>query len=269
MSDQSRPFNVTDELNKLRHEKKNGQMRALPPNATIQKRPIIHAPIPSQHAGAKVPKVVYVSSKTPFISAVKRVKKLLTHVEKRATKDVQLIRNGPEKGMRKLAQASEDVGKQREEVLVKASGRAMEKALRIGEWFKEKEKDVLCNVEVRSGSVSVVDDIVETKEESEESASEEEHEEQIEEFTELTTELEGGETTLELLGNPTSTSDAAVPVTETEEAKESTGVSTGTNAGKKKRKRGKRKRKVYEADELPESRIRWVKTVEVAISLKG
>lgn len=272
MSARSLPFNVSEELTKLRHEKKNGQMRKLPANATIQLRPIIHAPIPSQYVGAKVPKVVYVSTKTPFISAVKRVKKLLTHVEKRATQYVKLIRKDHQQGLQELAEASEQLGKSKEEVLVKASGRAIEKALKVGEWFSNKEKDMSCKVEVRSGSVSVVDDIVEVEVESdgeaEESVEHEEHEEPPED-EDTTTELEGGDTTMELLGDTTKAT-VDVPLNgKSQEDKGNTGISSGMSNEKKKRRRGKRKRQTYDPDDLPESRIRWVKTVEVAITLKA
>ena len=37
----------------------------------------------------------------------------------------------------------------------------------------------------------------------------------------------------------------------------------------KKRKRKKKSKPIYDAEDVPEARLRWVKTVEVAISLKG
>lgn len=248
-------------------------MLKLPSNATIQKRPIIHAPVASQYAGAKVPKVVYVSSKTPFMSAVKRVKKLLFHVEKRATKDVSMIRNGDRRGMQRIAEASEKVAKDKEEVLVKASGRAIPKALNVGEWFSNKEKDMLCKVEVRGGSVSVVDDIVEVE------AEEDENAENDDGLEEPSTVLEGGETTLELLGDapedttpPKATEDPVISKENKSSGNEGGGNKgdvTGEVVVRKKKRHRKRKRAAHDADDLPESRLRWVKTVEVAISLRG
>lgn len=39
-------------------------------------------------------------------------------------------------------------------------------------------------------------------------------------------------------------------------------------AAPQKRKR-KRKRKQYDADDVPEARIRWIKTIEIAITLRA
>lgn len=267
-------FDVSAELAKLKHEKKNKNVYRLPPNATIQRRPIIHAPIASPFAGSQVQKVVYVSSKTPFMSAVKRVKRLLHEIEKRATQDVKLIGRGEKAGMQKLAEAREQLTKDGEEVLVKASGRAMERALRIGEWFRTKETEMDCEVEVRTGSVSVVDDVLELEEEEKSddgSVVEQQQEETV---------LEGGDTTLELLGDVATTTNERVSGIEqqdkgtteqeasSDQNKENTEPSTAS-APSKKRKRKRKKRPMYDTDDLPEQRMRWIKTVEVAISFKS
>ena len=151
--------NPLKELASLKFEMKNKALPRLPPNATIQRRPLNHAPIASPYAGANTQKIVYVSRNTPIMSAVKRVKKLLSHIEKRAMQDVDLVNH--RNGMKKLAEASEKLAKDGEEVLVKASGRAMAQALKIADWFRTKEDEMRCKVEVRTGSVQVVDDIVE------------------------------------------------------------------------------------------------------------
>ena len=262
MTSPTKPFNVTTELAKLQHEKKNQNMHTLPPNATVQRRPINHAPIASPFAGSAVQKVVYVSSKTPFMSAVKRVKRLLREIEKRATQDVKLIDRGERAGMRRLAEAREQLSKDGEEVLVKASGRAMERALRVGEWFRTKEKEINCKVEVRTGSVSVVDDVVEVEDEE----GEPEGEVEVEKQQEDATMLEGGDTTLELLGPGSKSTGEQLPSSDL--SKEVVQPSGETTKGKK-RKRRKKKRPSYDPDDLPEQRLRWVKTVEVAISLKA
>jgi ribonuclease P/MRP protein subunit POP7 len=254
-----KPFSVAEELAKLKYEKKNGDLKRLPPNATIQKRPILHAPIASPYAGKDVQKVVYVSSRTPFMSAVKRVKKLLHQVEKRATQNVKLVKRGDRHEMRNLAEASDEIARERESVLVKASGKAITRALKIGEWFSDKEKDISCTVEVRSGSVNVVDDIV-SAEKMEETESEEDTAEQP------VTLLEGGDTTMELLGEATKSSPR------TQSGQDNPDPSPATPSGKdggQKAPRRKRKRPAYAPDDVPEERLRWVKTVEVAIALKG
>jgi ribonuclease P/MRP protein subunit POP7 len=262
MSD-SRPFDVSAELAKLRHEKKNGQMLKLPQNATVQKRPIIHSEVASPYAGVGVQKAVYISSKSPFMSTVKRVKKLLLHIEKRATQNVKLVERGTKEEMRKLADASDKIAKDREEVIVKASGKAIPKAMNVAEWFSSKEKDMSCKVEIRSGNVSVVDDIVELTDPADEEADEHEHPDQ------RSTLLDAGDTTMELFGHQPDAATATRTETQQNSEKENEDASAEFDSNKKKRRRRKRQRPSYDADDLPEQRLRWVKTVEVAISLEG
>ncbi|KAE8325696.1 Rpp20 subunit of nuclear RNase MRP and P-domain-containing protein [Aspergillus sergii] len=148
--------------NALNFEKKNKDMLKLPKHAGIQKRPIPHAPIASPYAGSSVPKVVYISSNTPFMSAVKRVQKFLQQAEKRATASVNLSssKKRDRERLAEIARGNESLKK--EEVFVKATGRAIEKALRVGKWFEERESEYAVRVE--TGSVLVVDDVVEDEE---------------------------------------------------------------------------------------------------------
>jgi len=166
-----------------------------------------------------------------------------------------------------VARANELLAARKEEVLVKASGRAMEQAWRVGEWFRNKEKEFLCSVEVRSGSVSVVDDIVQADEnEVGGDGEEDEHEDD-------NTRIEGGDTTLELFGAGTITpaEDGQSKIAHEQSSMEldSTGADTPLKKSSRRKRKGKRKRPVYEEEDLPEARLRWIKTVEVAISLQG
>lgn len=121
------------------------------------------------------------------------------------------------------------MSEKREEVFVKATGRAIEKALNVAKWFEEKETEY--TVRVNTGSVVVVDDIVEDEEMK---AKEEQKRQRQEEQT------------------PTDQGDAA-------------SKSESKSAAKKR----KRQAAAAEDDaELPESRTRWIKMVEVAVSLK-
>ncbi|KAJ5247828.1 hypothetical protein N7468_002811 [Penicillium chermesinum] len=142
---------------KLQFDKKNHDLVRLPKYAKVEKRPIPHPPIASPYAGDSVPKVVYVSSGTPFMSAVKRVQKLLHQAEKRATANINLedTRKTEQQKLAELAKAAD----KREEILIKATGRAIEKALNVGKWFEEKDTEY--SVRVTTGSVLVVDDVVE------------------------------------------------------------------------------------------------------------
>jgi ribonuclease P/MRP protein subunit POP7 len=271
MKPETKPGN---ELAKLKFEKKNQSMAKLPPNMTVERRPLIHAPVASPFAGARVHKVVYVSRNTPIMAAVKRVKKLLLHVEKRAMQGVDLIKD--RNGMRKLAEANEKLGKNGEAVLVKASGRAMEQALKVGEWFRNREDELACTVEVRTGSVQAVDDIVEK--EADERAAEDQPENVDETSamdsldTSLLSACDGPEGSTQPLPNQTSgQDDSAGPVPTNENAGElvensTNTVSKGEETQKTRKRRGKRKKSVL--DEDTSARIRWVKTVEVSISLK-
>jgi ribonuclease P/MRP protein subunit POP7 len=262
MASQQCPFNVSTELAKLKHEKQNDRMYRLPANMTIQRRPINHAPVTSPSAGPQVQKVVYVSTKTPVMAAVKRVRKLLQQIERRATQDVKLIDRGEKDGMRKLAESQEKLVKDGEAVLVKASGRAMAQALRVGEWFRSKETEMSCEVEVKIGSVSVIDDIVELDEESEDERAEIAQTQQ----EETSTILEGGDTTMDLLGIATkSTAEQSSGLDLDKENTQPSGVAVKP----KNRRRKRKKRPMYDADDLPEQRLRWIKTVEVAISFKA
>lgn len=202
------------------------------------------------------------------MSAVKRVKRLLQSIEKRATQDVKLIDRGERAGMKKLAEAREQLVQDGEHVLVKASGRAMEQALRVGEWFRTKEPEMACKVEVRPGSVSVVDDIVEMEdvEEVDETEAVELPKQANAEQRDESTLLEGGDTTLELLGGSTK-STAEIPLN-LDPDKEGAAPPEDTPPAKN-RKRKRKKRPMYDVGDTPEQRLRWVKTVEVAISFKA
>jgi ribonuclease P/MRP protein subunit POP7 len=238
-------------LRELKFEKKNEPQPRLPPNTTIQRRPLNHAPVASPYAGASVQKAVYVSRSTPLMAAVKRVKKLLMHIEKRAMQDVDITRG--KEGWKKLVAASEALGTNGEEVVVRASGRAIEQALKVGEWFKSKEGELGCKVEVRTGSLQVVDDLVEADEDVVEEVADTAE-------TDVEFSKEGAAVVSE---DPQAASAPKMPPQEdgSEQKME--------QKGKKRRKRGKRKRAMYDKDSMPEARIRWINTVEVAISLKG
>jgi len=277
---------VSADLASLNHEsKQNKTLPKLPPNTTITRRPINHAPVAHPAAGPKVQKVVYVSRKTPVISAVKRVKKFLSEIEKRALQsagvDGVVERRGARGGgdealQRKLGEVSERLARDAEEVLVKASGRAMEQALRVGEWFRSREDEVLTKVEVRCGSVSVVDDIVEREGNGDDPSEDMEADEDKENEGEATV-LDGGDTTMELLknlekggnGEATRADQSLHNARSIKDQGKQVNDKIAEDDGRQPKMKRKRKRKEYDGEDLPEARIRWVKTVEVAISLRA
>ncbi|KAJ5601335.1 hypothetical protein N7510_010869 [Penicillium lagena] len=211
-----------------RFEKKNQKLVKLPKSAKVSKRPIPHAPIASPYAGATVPKIVYVSSSTPFMSAVKRVQKLLRQAEKRDTAAVSLEDTRTSE-KQKLAELAKIAGaEKREEIFVKATGRAIERALGVGKWFEERGDGFV--VRVKTGSVLVVDDVAE------------------------------GET-----GKKKSQDDSDSKVDEGVDS--APAPDSKASESDKKRKQGADDDPA-EMEELPETRTRWIKMVEVAISLK-
>ncbi|KAK5091573.1 hypothetical protein LTR05_001758 [Lithohypha guttulata] len=277
---------VSGELRNLKHEEKqNKQLPKLPANTTINRRPINHASIASPFAGSKVQKVVYISRKTPVMSAVKRVKKFLREIEKRAMQSQgvdNVLGNGGRASRgedrelhRRLDDVSEKLRRDAEEVLVKASGRAMEQALRIAEWFRNREEEISTKVDVRTGSVSVVDDIVEKdeNEDTEAEAADNTDDEESPEVAAAMTVLDGGDTTMELLRNlendvTGSAQDQNKNLARTDDQPSNNPGQSSTSEKPKSRRR-KRKRAQYGPDDVPEARLRWVKTVEVAISLRA
>ena len=166
----------------------------------ITKRPLFRPSIPSPYSGRQNQKIVYISSKTPFVSAVKRVRRLLYLAEKRdlqaqisaaaststASRPAGAYGRGGStiKGKPGNEFAALDAlnsvnarygagGKRKpEEVLIKATGKAIEKAMNMALFFQQ-QKD--CAVVVRTGSVHAIDDIEvvkDTKKRADETAEE-------------------------------------------------------------------------------------------------
>ncbi|CZT10887.1 related to POP7 Nuclear RNase P subunit [Rhynchosporium graminicola] len=130
----------------------------------ISKRPLLHAPISSPRTSSSTQKIVYVSSSSPFISVVKRVRTYLDQIESRSAGKLSL--DGGErrllKGIERGINSTAGEGKRDEEVVVKGTGKAIEKVVRLAAWWGA-QSDV--KVVVRTGSVGAVDDIVSKDEE--------------------------------------------------------------------------------------------------------
>lgn len=198
---------------------------------------MLHPPIPSPYSGAAQQKVVYISPRTPFISACKRVRKLLCHIDKRSTGKFDLVngKGSDKQQLRALGeQSSIGKGKEPEEVVLKATGKAIEKALSLAIFFQG-QKD--CRVRIRTGSMGVVDDIVEA-----------------EELGLTQTEINTSSTTIASGGGGGGDTDGQI----------GTGIEVGASAagtGDGRQEDGK------EDEELEESRVRKVSVLEVGISL--
>ncbi|KAK6363525.1 hypothetical protein TWF730_000957 [Orbilia blumenaviensis] len=138
--------------------------RDLPKNSKIVKRPLPR-PLPPSRLSAD-PKTVYVSAKSPFISVVKRVRKALA-VFKDQSK-VSVASGGRQKQRRQQPQqqfgsiqtkplaSDATIDDKAKYVTIKASGKAIEKALGLALYFQG-QKDT--SVEIRTGTVEATDDI--------------------------------------------------------------------------------------------------------------
>lgn len=107
--------------------------------------------------------MIYISHSTPFISILKRIRKLLSHIEDRASGAIKLTRDGKDtfKAIEKGLQNGGGKGKERprdEEVQVRATGRAIGKALQVAIRLQLEEG---WRVRFETGSVGAVDDVVE------------------------------------------------------------------------------------------------------------
>ncbi|QIW98399.1 hypothetical protein AMS68_003917 [Peltaster fructicola] len=134
--------------------------------AKVNKRPLHRPAIPSAYTSSAEAKVVYVSAKTPFMSAVKRVDKLLQLAEKR---DVQsaaaTVRNENPHKRRKVDADRDEIAtiaqhlndrEDKEKVVVKGTGKAIARALEIGLWFQQRQQYA---VTLKTGTVQSIDDI--------------------------------------------------------------------------------------------------------------
>ncbi|KAL8872500.1 MAG: hypothetical protein Q9174_001887 [Haloplaca sp. 1 TL-2023] len=136
----------------------------------IHKRPLLRNSIPSLYASSAWPKVLYISTHTPFIPAIKRVRKLLDQIKKRETGKVSLNNSdgiqhvGSTNAAKRDKQSPRTLGetmakgKASEEVILKATSRAIERALGMAVFWQGQEG---LRVVVRTGSQGVVDDIEE------------------------------------------------------------------------------------------------------------
>ncbi|KAL5343450.1 Rpp20 subunit of nuclear RNase MRP and P-domain-containing protein [Aspergillus crustosus] len=296
-------------ISDLLFERKNHDMVKLPKYVEIQKRPIPHAPVSSPYAGPSVPKTIYISSSTPYMSAVKRVQKLLRHAEKRATASLDATINSSKKShsgsgniqrqeklLAALARGEEGEQLSKEQVFVKATGRAMGVALKVGKWFEREERGGEYIVRVKTGSVMVVDD-VEVDEEGQEKALKEVEREVDKSLREVQREVlkdnakevvlreggkkadgaaaKAGDDTIMTTGTTTTAAEDTTFITEKSGATATTSIPTTETIPKPPSKSSLRKRKraakiaaSLAESEIPETRTRWVNSVEVAISLK-
>ncbi|KAK0111004.1 hypothetical protein ONS95_001384 [Cadophora gregata] len=145
----------------------HNKLPLLTKNQKISKRPLLHAPVSSPRTSSSTQKIIYVSASSPFISVVKRVRTYLDAIESRSAGKLSLeggdgkLLKGIEKGVNSGGGIGEGKGKRDEEVVIKGTGKAIEKVVRLAAWWQG-QSDV--RVVVRTGTVGAVDDIIESGE---------------------------------------------------------------------------------------------------------
>lgn len=165
--------------NEMRNKPESKHKRPrLPPNATISKRPLLRPAIPTPFASSEHPKVLYITRTSPFIPTCKRIRALLAQIQKRSTQSTnenrgrggarskargRLEANGRLSAQDVEASIAAEAGRKgkgagiaSEEVYLKATGRAIPRALELGVKFQG-ETD--CRVRVEMGSVKAIDDV--------------------------------------------------------------------------------------------------------------
>ncbi len=118
--------------------------------------------------GSKATTPIYVATKTPFMSVVRRARKQLAARRRRpgrgqaaaaslAARVAAAVTGETGDTEDGEAAASDDGGGGGPEVLVIGTGRAIEKTVHIAAWF-DRQPD--CRVSVRTGTLGAVDDLV-------------------------------------------------------------------------------------------------------------
>jgi ribonuclease P/MRP protein subunit POP7 len=219
------------------HSKPRSKRQKLPPlpaEVTVTRRPIHHPAIPTPYHSSDSPKTLYIKHRSPFIPTLKRIRRLLSEIAKRHQQSVSashhpanrskqskpLAANGrlnPADVEKDIVEGSREeessgTGIGDEEVFLKATGRAIERALAFGCHFQGEDD---CRVRVEMGSVQAIDDLEVLRKRDDEEEGE-----------------GGGE--------------------------------DGEDGGKKVGKKGKERLK----DDIPETRVRSLSSITVAIGLK-
>ncbi|KAH7197946.1 Rpp20 subunit of nuclear RNase MRP and P-domain-containing protein [Fusarium flagelliforme] len=116
----------------------------------VEKRPLTRRQPPASSKS----RIIYVSSKTPFMAAVKRARKQLDASLK--TTDAA-PRGAPLHSRVENLKKTAGGAVESAVVTVMGTGKAIEKTLAVAGWF-EQEGD--CEVEIKTGTVGTVDDVV-------------------------------------------------------------------------------------------------------------
>ncbi|PNP48898.1 hypothetical protein TGAM01_v210954 [Trichoderma gamsii] len=126
------------------------KMPPIPQGSKIQKRPLTRRQLP---ASSKTP-VIYVSSKSPFMSVVKRTRKFLDKALRNNSSSKNLSLHARVEALKRDSNSDTARGAV---VTVMGTGKAIEKTLSVASWF-EQQGD--CIVKIRTRTIGTVDDVV-------------------------------------------------------------------------------------------------------------
>ncbi|KAG0683083.1 hypothetical protein C6P40_000466 [Pichia californica] len=115
------------------------------------KKIIKHAPL-RPYIHTELDSTVYIKSNTPFISAIKRIEKLMKKFDEIPNKKGEMIRRG-------------NMSKKTKYITVKGMGKSISKVLNIGLHFKYEEK---FTIDIFTKTVGVLDEFVEEDDKKEE-----------------------------------------------------------------------------------------------------
>ncbi|KAH7161263.1 Rpp20 subunit of nuclear RNase MRP and P-domain-containing protein [Dactylonectria macrodidyma] len=123
----------------------------IPQGGRIEKRPLTRRQPPASSKS----RIIYVSSRTPFMAVVKRARKQLDA-------QLQTVGAAPKSAslhsrVQMLERAGGETNGDGGVVTVMGTGRAVERALAVASWF-EQQGD--CQVELRTRTVGTIDDVV-------------------------------------------------------------------------------------------------------------
>ncbi|RDW77544.1 hypothetical protein BP6252_05597 [Coleophoma cylindrospora] len=134
------------------------KLERLSKDKKIQKRPLLHPSIAGIHSSSKTPRIIYVSSKTPFISALKRAQKYFDASSK--TPGIKLSAHDDRANLRAIEESVKKQQMEGQVVTLKGTGKAIEKVLQLGMWFQDQDAGARFAVIWRTASVGAVDDVV-------------------------------------------------------------------------------------------------------------
>ncbi|KAF7549768.1 hypothetical protein G7Z17_g6155 [Cylindrodendrum hubeiense] len=126
-------------------------MEATEAGGRVEKRPLTRRQPPASSKS----RIIYVSSSTPFMAVVKRVRKQLDT-------SLQTVGAAPKNAsvhsrIQALERTAGEIQEDGGVVVVMGTGRAVERTLSVASWF-EQQGD--CLVEVRTRTVGTIDDVI-------------------------------------------------------------------------------------------------------------